>query len=164
ALFTRHAGQNEAAITQFLAVLKSDKTAEFADTFGFTADQPLQQIISLYAVEGQPIAALKLAETNTALNSQTGNQLADGYQTLQERAAVRQAKSRLDLLKTLSAAAEQTADFKRAAEFERVRQNLLTDIDERQAAEARIEFLLNREKETANRPVTNFTVNQKIFE
>ncbi len=161
--FARQSGLPEAALKGFLNVLEADKNAEFAEVFGFMADEPAREIIGLYVETGRPVAAFNLAEADPKLNSSSGSLSADGYQTLAERTATRETQSRLALLKKLSLAAEQNGDFRRAAAFEKTGENLLTDAGERQAIETRVEFLLNRDKETAVRPATNLTVNQKNF-
>ena len=163
ASFAKQSGQPQAALNDFLVVLKADKNAEFAEVFGFAADEPSREIIGLSLETGQPVGAFNLAETDTKLNLTGAALSADGYQTLAERVVTRETQSKLSLLKALSLAAEQSGDFRRAANFEKRRADFLTDAKERQTAETRIEFLLKRDKETAERPATDLTVNQKNF-
>jgi hypothetical protein len=85
------------------------------------------------------------------------------YRTLRERAVERELESRRELLRLLSAAAEQIGDLNRAVEFETARLKLLTTTAERQSAQARIRQLLSLRQENSRRGMGAYNVDQSLI-
>jgi tetratricopeptide (TPR) repeat protein len=178
--------QSADALAGFIRTLVAQRDTQVSEAFLFE-ENPLRQIIRFYVVNGQPRAALLASELDPTLK-ESGDEAErdenvpaadeqeiqveiqasaakDGtrYQTLRERAAEREIRSRKELLGLLSGAAEQVGDLNRAVEFERVRLKLLTATTERQSAEARIGQLLTRQKENSRRAVVTYSVDQSLI-
>jgi tetratricopeptide (TPR) repeat protein/predicted TPR repeat methyltransferase len=180
-------GQGADAQAAFIRTLVAKSDEKASEAFWFE-ENPLRQIIRFYASQGEPRAALlaselepTLKESNHTERDEQVDSISDNaedvqvnlpesttknvprYQTLRERVAERESKSRLELLGLLSEAAEQVGDFSRAVEFERARLRLLPQGTERQIAEARVNQLLSREKESVRRAPVTYKVDQSLI-
>lgn len=182
--------QSGGELTGFVRTLVAGKNETVGEAVGFTEESPLRQIIRLYALKGQPRAALLASELDATLKGleemeqgedaepdntgdaeqetqvdlveSTGTSVAR-YKTLRERAVERELQSRRELLGLLSRAAEQTGDLERAVEFETARLKLLSAPTERQSAEARIRQLLSRRQEVLRRTAVAYSVDQNLI-
>lgn len=167
--------RNESALAAFLKALIADRDGKAAPDFGHNEAWPLEEAIRLYALTGQPRAALKLADSDAALKAAKhgGDNIEQAgatseveaaenappvepeqppapissYQTFDERLRQGQTKARTELLGLLSEAAEQTRDFNRALGFEKAKLALLSTPAERRTALSRIDKLLAQGKE-----------------
>ena len=157
------AGQNDfdGALQEFQSAAKIGKNADFSQAFGFAAAEPSTQIIKFFAETNRSRAALRLAEQNQNWNKAADFAAENGFQSLTSRRALREIETRLTLLELLSAAAEESQDFERAAEFAQAQNTLLKDQAEKQVAEARINDLRERAK-SKNRRATDFQVNRNL--
>jgi predicted Zn-dependent protease len=180
-------GQSANASAGFIHTLVAKSDERVNEAFLFE-ENPARQIIRFYAVNGEPRAALLASELDPTLkenDSTVGDKNIDSvsdiakdtpvdaqegmtkdgtrYQTLLERAAVRETESRMELLGLLSKAAEQVGDLNRAIEFESARLKLLHATAERQSSEARIKQLLSRRKENSRRVVVIYKVDQSLI-
>jgi hypothetical protein len=129
-----------------------------------TEDEQRWQAISLYAKQGRPRAALKLAGGDERLKGQSAasqSAIADDgridraktrFLSLSERSSRRRSRSQLDLLGLLSVSAEQVGDLEKAIEFETASLNLLPDSAERRKSESRVEQLRTKRKERRRKP------------
>jgi predicted Zn-dependent protease len=157
----------------FASALRSGSGADISAAFGTERESALRELIRVHLSAGRPYAALKLASLDTELVGQSsaedggageeeqgdaarGAQVASNYSTLKERATVRRVASGAELLGMLSAAAEQSGDFDKAAEFERARTGRLFDAGERTASRervARLEQLRKRRQSAGKSPL-----------
>ena len=184
ALLAKRNKQDVDALNSFIAALIANRDERVAQAFGMTEDDPLPQLVRLYAAMGQPRAALKLAERINDLKpegkNETGEAIAsefDGveldaadqeqpegsaYETLPARFIARQAKTRIELLGLLSESAERIGDLDQAVAFERAKLNsALTDAEER-AAQLRIEQLLALQRENSRKRAPSFNVDRGL--
>jgi hypothetical protein len=96
---------------------------------------------------------LKLAERGTAFqpNQNVGEEATSArYQTLHQRIEERTRASHINLLESLSIAAEQLGDLSRAYDLEQLRLALLTKQPDRDLAQARLNHL--REVQSGAQP------------
>ncbi len=176
ALLEQQSKQNQAAQSAFLRSLIADREGKSLEVSGFAEDSPLRKAVRLYALTGQPRAALKLADSDLesrAVTYDNKNQTGAGdvedteeailaspeqvsarrssYQTLDERERERHVEAQRELLGLLSEAAEQTGDLVRALEFEKAKLDLISTAPEKRAAESRLTQLLARQKENSTK-------------
>jgi tetratricopeptide (TPR) repeat protein len=182
----RHGGD---AFTGFVNTLVAGRNETIVETFGFAEESPLRRIIRLYAVKGQPRAALLAARLDPLLENSKGaerdedaaSETSDAeqktwvdlqesaakggarYRTLGERAVERELESRRELLGLLSTVAEQVGDIDRAVEYETAKLKLLALAAERQTAQARIRQLFSRQQENARRGAVAYSVDQRLI-
>src|SRR5436305_2178338 len=179
--------QGADALSPFIRTLVAKSDEEVNEAFWFE-ENPLRQIIRLYALKGEPRAALLAAELEPTLKESNhterdeqvdpnGEDARDvqvdlpesaakngtRYQTLRERVSEGERDASVELLGLLSRAAEQIEDFSRAVEFERDRLKLLPQGTERQATEARINQLLSRRKDSSRRALVTYKVDQSLI-
>ena len=161
------------ALNSFARALIAAQEPTVSKSFGFAEDEPLEQIVSLYLKQNQPRAALKVAERIVAfqadkksVEAETGMQLLldtrDRYQTLRERAEQRERTTHINLLATLSAAAEQLGDLNRAVELERLRLPLVNTLSERNATQVRLDHLQQLQSTAARTRRVSLVVDQKL--
>ncbi|HEY0099537.1 MAG TPA: tetratricopeptide repeat protein [Pyrinomonadaceae bacterium] len=185
--------QDGGELKGFIHTLVAGKDETVVEAFGFAEESPLRRIIRFYAMKGQPRAALLASRLDPTLKEsegteQSGEAAADAsnstgdagqrtqfdapesapkdgtrYRTLRERAVERELESRRELLRLLSAAAEQVGDIDRAVEFETARLKLLPLMVERQSAQARIRQLLSLRQENSRRAVVTYSVDQSLI-
>ncbi len=172
ALLQKSAGQEREALQSFLSSMVAIGDVSAAAPFSGTEDEMRWQIIRLYAKQGQPRAALKLASADERLKAKAQqdhtripineNEVVreSGLKTLAARAAGRQLRSQTELLALLSVAAEQTNDLTGATDFERARLSLLTSATERRQTESRIEQLTAKQKEKSRKKTISFAIDQ----
>ncbi len=160
-LFAAEQNDFETALREFQLAVQTGKSADFAGALGFAAAEPSTQMIRFFAETNRPRAALRLAEQNQNWNKAADFTAENQFQSLTSRRALTAIEMRRSLLDLLSAAAEKTADFERAAEFAVTRKTLLKNQAEQQIAETRINDLRERAK-SKNRQATGFRVNRDI--
>ena len=179
AILEKQQGHEADSLNSFTNALILSGGASVWQAFGFSEDEPLQQIIRLSLKLNRPRAALKLAERDTTLQrKESAAQSTDDrevtvevagpevqekkYQTLGARASKRQENARAELLELLSAAAEQIGDLNRAAELEKTRIAFLARVADKRAAQSRLERLreMQREAEQERRP--SLVIDQKL--
>lgn len=167
AVLLKAAGQEREALAVFLSSQLALSDWQAMAAFASGEDELRRQVVRLYARLDQPRAALKAAAVDEALRgaatidvAEKSSPRAPSLLTLPQLAAERQRRSRLELLTLLSAAAERIGEFDKAADFERARAASLAD-DERRKAAARIEQLIARQKEKANKRGLLLTVDEK---
>jgi tetratricopeptide (TPR) repeat protein/cytochrome c-type biogenesis protein CcmH/NrfG len=179
-------GQSADAQVHFIRALVAKSDERVSEAFLFE-ENPLRQIIRLYASKGEPHAALlaselepTLKESNNTASDEQVDSASDNtqdaqvnlpessakngvrYQTLLERASEIEIRSRTELLGLLSQAAEQVGDLGRAIGLERARLKLLPQGAERQAAEARVDQLVSRKEESLRRATVKYKVDQSL--
>lgn len=180
-------GQGAGAQAAFARALVARGGEKVSEAFIFE-ENPLRQLVRLYAENKEPRAALLAAELEPSLKEsgeargeakvdevgddardvqinlpETAAKSATHYQTLPERVAERETASRAELLGLLSQAAEQVGELNRAISFERARLKLLPRGAERQTSAARLNELLSREKENSRRSVVTYKVDQSLI-
>jgi len=174
----RNSGHDGDALTAYLQALIEINDASARVAFGFVEDQPLDQVVRLYLKQGQPRAALKIAERLINLQPQTttdkpGNRerelemngpvsTSERYQTLRTRAELRERGARIELLEFLSVAAERTGDLNRAITLEQTRLALLVKASDRQATESRLEQLREAQKKAERQRKPALVVDQRL--
>ena len=84
------------------------------------------------------------------------------YQTLRVRAEVRERDARAELLEMLAHAAEEIGDINRAVALERARITFLPRNSDRQAAQGRLDQLLEQQKILGNQPKRVFVIDQQL--
>ena len=146
AIIEKNAGLNQDSRNSFTRALIQAKDSNAWQSFAFVEDEPLEQIVALYLKENQPVAALKLAERVAAFQPKKDEQdqaqlFVARYQTLLQRAEERRRASHVNMLESLSIAAEQIGDLNRAYELEQLRLALLSKQSDRDLALARLDHL-----------------------
>ena len=146
AIIEKNAGLNQDSRNSFTRALIQSKDSNAWQSFAFVEDEPLEQIVALYLKENQPVAALKLAERVAAFQPKKDEQdqaqlFVARYQTLLQRAEERRRASHVNMLESLSIAAEQIGDLNRAYELEQLRLALLSKQSDRDLALARLDHL-----------------------
>jgi hypothetical protein len=144
AIIEKRAGNNAESRDSFTRALVESRESPAWKAFAFLEDEPLEQLVALYLKDNQPEAALKLAERLAAFqpNQNIAEQVtAARYQTLHQRAEERRRSSHVNLLESLSIAAEQLGDLKRAYELEQLRLALVSKQSDRELAQARLNHL-----------------------
>jgi Flp pilus assembly protein TadD len=144
AIIEKQAGNNAESRNSFTRALVESRESAAWKAFAFVEDEPLEQLVALYLKDNQPNAALKIAERVAAFQpnqSQQGVVTTARYQTLQQRAEERRRSSHVNLLESLSIAAERLGDLKRAYELEQLRLALLIKQRDRDLAQARLDHL-----------------------
>ncbi|HEY8188195.1 MAG TPA: hypothetical protein VIF64_19155, partial [Pyrinomonadaceae bacterium] len=166
------------SLNTFTRVLTSSRESSVGQAFGFSEDEPLEQVIRLYLKQSQPRAALKLAEQVTALQTKESEAKSESkeetvqaeessteakkYQTLRTRAIVRQRNARVELLELLSVAAEQIEDLRRATELEEARLRLLMTVADKRTAKLRLERLHEMQRTIARQPKPSLVIDQRL--
>ncbi len=188
ALLEQQGQQNQSAVSAFLRSLIADREGKSLEVSGFAEDSPLRQAVRLYALTGQPRAALKLADSDPELRAVTydnKDQASAGdvedteeailaspeqvsarrssYQTLDERERERHVEAQKELLGLLSEAAEQTGNLVRAVEFEKAKLDLISTAPEKRAAGSRLTQLLSRQKENSTKQKQPLRVDQSFI-
>jgi len=188
ALIEQQDNQDQIALLAFVNSLIADHDGNTAQAFGFGVNSTLQQVIRLYALMGQPRAALKLADSDPELKTARHSNAAQigasevedaenmipvspeqlpaktsNYRTLDERSRQHQTKAQKELLGLLSEAAEQTGDINRALEFEKAKLNLISTATEKRAAQSRTDQLLAQQKENSRKQKQSFRVDQNLI-
>jgi hypothetical protein len=146
----------------------------FGDTwiaapFGATEDEQRWQVIRLYAKQGRPRAALKLAGADERLKGQSTvndehiEAMKPRFVSLPERSNRRLFQSQLELLGLLSNSAEQIGELGKAIEFEIARLNKSPDSAERRKSESRIEQLKAKQKERKRKTPLSIEFNENAI-
>jgi tetratricopeptide (TPR) repeat protein len=168
----KNAGQEREALQTLLAATIAGGDAWLAGPFSATEDEQRWQIVRLYAKQGQPRAALKLAAVDERLKGQSQSLSATDvevertekakarFNSLAARSGYRQQQSQIELLALLSVSAEQIGEFGRAMEFERARLNLPLGVEERRKTESRIEGLKAKQKERSRKSALSLEINE----
>ncbi len=133
----------------------------------------------LYAKQGQPRAALKLASVDERLKGQpqpSSQQLAANsdeaariekaksrFNSLSARSSLRERQSRIELLALLSASAERIGSFEKAMDFERARLNLPLSAAEQRKTESRIEELKVKQQARSRKPALPLEINDSLI-
>ncbi|MEZ5425173.1 MAG: hypothetical protein R2747_02805 [Pyrinomonadaceae bacterium] len=164
-IIARNFGRDDFALNAFIAVQESG--SENASGFEFTENRPVFQIIRLYLKNGQPEAALKLAEL--AVVSQTNRNFAfdpgqndSDFSILPVRTSINRRNSYLELLELLSRAAEEKGYWQKALDFEGYKRELLFDQTGLNNLARRIEELNGKIKEHQDEPKIAFRVDEKV--
>ncbi|HZF38482.1 MAG TPA: tetratricopeptide repeat protein [Blastocatellia bacterium] len=154
ALSQKNAGRESEALQSLLNSMIAFGDAWIAAPFGATEDEQRWQVIRLYAKQGLPRAALKMADADERLKGQpaiAGDERIDRAKTrlisLSELSSHRLSQSQLEMLGLLSISAEQIGELEKAIEFETARLNMSPDPAERRKSESRIEQLKTKQKE-----------------
>jgi hypothetical protein len=175
ALFQKNAGREGEALRSLLDSMIALGDAWIASPFGATEDEQRWQVIRLYAKQGRPRAALKLAGADERLKGQPAadqsavadDERIDGTKTrfinLPARSSFRQSQSQLELLALLSISAEQIGELQKAIEFETAKLNLSPDSVERRKSESRIEQLKTKQKERWRKPALLIEFNENAI-
>jgi Flp pilus assembly protein TadD len=174
----KRSGREPDSLNTFTRVLTSSRESSVGQAFGFSEDEPLEQVIRLYLKQSQPRAALKLAEQVTALQTKESEAKSESkeetvqaeessteakkYQTLRTRAIVRQRNARVELLELLSVAAEQIEDLRRATELEEARLRLLMTVADKRTAKLRLERLHEMQRTIARQPKPSLVIDQRL--
>ena len=160
ALSQKKAGREGEALRSLLDSMIAFGDSWVAAPFGATEDEQRWQVVRLYAKQGQPRAALKLAGADERLKGQStvGAERIEGakdrFISLPERSSRRLFRSRIEILGLLSISAEQIGELEKAIEFEIAKLNLSTDSSERRESESRIEQLKAKRKERRRKTPT----------
>jgi predicted Zn-dependent protease len=167
ALSQKNAGRESEALQSLL-----DSRIAFGDTwiaepFGSTEDEQRWQVIRLYAKQGQPRAALRLAGGDEWLKGHLAvNQSAEADAERIDKTKIRfislseRSLSQLELLALLSISCEQIGELEKAIGFETARLNLSPDSAERRKSESRIEQLKTKQKERRRKPAVSIEFNE----
>ena len=170
-------GHENDSLRSFTNALIATNDASVWQPFGFSEDEPTEQIIRLYLKQQQPRAALKLAERATTLQRQGAAEPSEDearvetdqmdapekkYRTLGARAAERKENARAELLELLSVAAEQIGDLNRAAELETNRIAFLAQERDRQTAQLRLGRLREAQRKVERERKPTFVIDQKL--
>ncbi|OLE55473.1 MAG: hypothetical protein AUG51_03165 [Acidobacteria bacterium 13_1_20CM_3_53_8] len=180
ALLEKRLGHEADSLKNFVEALIASRDSTAWQSFSFNEDEPLEQIIRLYLGQNSPRAALKLAErdnnlqpaqngvANEALGAEQSVEAEANaverniYQTLRVRAGVRERDARAELLEMLARAAEEIGDINRAVALERARIMFLSRNSDRQAAQGRLDQLLEQQKVLGNQPKRVFVIDQQL--
>jgi len=81
---------------------------------------------------------------------------------LRVRAEVRARRERAELLEMLVKAAEEIGDLNRAISMERTRMTLLSNASDRQAAQGRLQQLLEEQKRTEGQPKSALVIDRQL--
>lgn len=172
ALSQKNAGRESDALQSLLDSMIGFGDAWIPAPFGMTEDEPRWQAVRLYAKQGRPRAALRLAGADELLKGQTAatqpataddvriDRAKTRFISLSERSSRRRSQSRLDLLGLLSTSAEQVGDLEKAIEFETARLNLSPDSAERRKSESRVGQLKAKRKERRRKPASSIEFNE----
>jgi tetratricopeptide (TPR) repeat protein len=172
ALSQKNAGREGEALQSLLDSMIAFGDAWIAAPFGATEDEQRWQVIRLYAKQGRPRAALKLAGADERLKGQSAaNQsaIADDeridraktrFISLSERSSRRQSQSQIELLGLLSISAEQIGELEKAIDLETARLNLLPNSAERRKSESRVEQLKTKRRERGRKPPLSIEFNE----
>jgi hypothetical protein len=178
ALSQKNAGLESEALRSLLDSMIAFGDAWIAAPFAATEDEQRWQVIRLYAKQGLPRAALKLAGADERLKGQSAvNQPAspanrdderiDRAKTrlisLSERSSHRLSQSQLELLGLLSISAEQIGELEKAIEFETARLNVSPGSAERRKSESRIEQLKTKRKERKRKTPLSIEFNENAI-
>jgi tetratricopeptide (TPR) repeat protein len=162
AVVEKQAGNNVESRNSFTRALVESRESGAWKSFTFLEDEPLEQLVALYLKENQPAAALRVAERVIAFQqkSSAAEAIKGRYQTLPQRAEERGRASHVNLLESLSIAAEQLGDLNRAYALEQLRLALLTKQPDRDLAQARLDHL--REIQNGQPRKLSLVIDQKL--
>jgi hypothetical protein len=162
AVVEKQAGNNVESRNSFTRALVESRESGAWKSFTFLEDEPLEQLVALYLKENQPAAALRVAERVIAFQpkSSAAEVIKGRYQTLEQRAEERGRASHVNLLESLSIAAEQLGDLNRAYALEQLRLALLTKQPDRDLAQARLDHL--REIQNGQPRKLSLVIDQKL--
>jgi tetratricopeptide (TPR) repeat protein len=179
ALLEKRQGRDADALKGFQRSLLAGLDAAAWRSFGFSEDEPLEQIIRLYLKGNQPRAALQAAERLVVLQSKASRdetlaaveqsvethrreREGEAYQTLGARAERRRRSSLMELLELLSVAAERSGDLDRAVEMEKARLALTATGSDPREAQSRLERLLEERRKSASQPQPSLKLDQRL--
>jgi hypothetical protein len=178
----RDSGQESAALNSNLQSLIEGSDSGVWQAWSFVADPPLDQIVRLYLKQSQPRAALQIversdghfaslpakpevdqrAERQEEIEVNKTGPEGGRYQTLHQRAELRERTARIELLEFLSLAAEQIGDLNRAIALEQARLALVAKTVERQTAERRLDQLRAAQKKVERQSRPTLVVDQRL--
>ncbi len=174
ALAQKNYGREREALRSLLDSMIAFGDAWIAAPFDAAEDEQRWQAVRLYAKQGAPRAALKLADADERLKGQSAvNQpLSDDderidrtktrFISMSSRSSRRQAQSQIELLGLLSNSAEQIGDLEKAIDRETARLNLLMNSDERRKTESRIKQLKTKQKERRRKAPLSIEINENM--
>jgi tetratricopeptide (TPR) repeat protein/Flp pilus assembly protein TadD len=166
AISQKDAGREIDALRSLLDSMIGFGDSWIAAPFGATEDEQRWQAVRLYAKQGLPRAALKLAGADERLKGQSAvsdervQGAKDRFISLPERSIRRLSRSQLEMLGLLSTSAEQIGELEKAIEFETARLNLSPDSAERRKSESRVEQLKTRQKERRRKTPLSIEFNE----
>ncbi|HEY6401921.1 MAG TPA: hypothetical protein VI479_10960, partial [Blastocatellia bacterium] len=169
AISQKNAGRETDALRSLLDSMIGFGDSWIAAPFGATEDEQRWQVVRLYAKQGQPRAALKLAGADERLKGQATvsderiQGAKDRFISLPERSIRRLSRSRFEMLGLLSTSAEQIGELEKAIEFETARLNLSPDAAERRKSESRIEQLKTKQKERRRKTPLSIEFNENTI-